>query len=270
MDWQALLTTVVNWATTAGIKLLVALILLFISFKLINFLARRIEKAAERKHADKTVSRTVSYAVKIGLKIVVAVCLIGYVGIDTGGLTALIASLGVGLGLAVNGALSNLAGGVLILLTRPFRIDDYIEAQGFGGTVEEIHITNTKLRTPDNKIIYIPNGSLSSGTIVNYSLQKTRRVEAVFSIAYDTDLEKAKGIASAVCQEHPLVLKDPAPFVRLSELGEHSIKLTVRVFVESADYWTVHFDLLETVKRRFDEAGIKIPYHQLDVHIQNK
>jgi len=269
MDWQALLTTVINWATTAGIKLLVALILLFISFKLINFLARRIEKAAERKHADKTVSHTVSYTIRIGLKIVVAVCLVGYVGIDTGGLTALIASLGVGLGLAVNGALSNLAGGVLILLTRPFRIDDYIEAQGFGGTVEEIHITNTKLRTPDNKIIYIPNGSLSSGTIVNYSLQETRRVDEVFSISYNADFKRAIAIIEELCQSHPSVLKDPAPFVRVTEHADSSLNITMRVFVKSADYWTVKFDMLEAVKERFDQEGIEIPYNRLDVQIRN-
>ena len=269
MDWQALLTTVINWATTAGIKLLVALILLFISFKLINFLARRIEKAAEKKHADKTISRTAAYVVRIGLKIVVLVCLVGYVGIDTGGLTALIASLGVGLGLAVNGALSNLAGGVLILLTRPFRIDDYIEAQGFGGTVEQIHITNTKLRTPDNKIIYIPNGSLSSGTIVNYSLQETRRVDEVFSISYNADFKRAIAIIEELCQSHPLVLSDPKPFVRVTEHADSSLNITMRVFVKSADYWTVKFDMLEAVKERFDQEGIEIPYNRLDVQIRN-
>ncbi len=269
MDWQALLNTVVNWATTSGLKLLVALILLFISFKIINLLSRRITKAAERKHADKTVSRTAAYVVRIGLKIVVLVCLIGYVGIDTGGLTALIASLGVGLGLAVNGALSNLAGGVLILLTRPFRIDDYIEAQGFGGTVEEIHITNTKLRTPDNKIIYIPNGALSSGTIVNYSLQETRRVDEVFSISYNADFKRAIAIIEELCANHPLVLKDPAPFVRITEHADSSLNITMRVFVKSADYWTVKFDMLEAVKERFDAEGIEIPYNRLDVQIRN-
>ena len=269
MDWQALLNTVANWATTAGLKLLVALILLFISFKIINLLSRRIAKAAERKHADKTISRTATYVVRIGLKIVVLVCLIGYVGIDTGGLTALIASLGVGLGLAVNGALSNLAGGVLILLTRPFRIDDYIEAQGFGGTVEEIHITNTKLRTADNKIIYIPNGSLSSGTIVNYSLQETRRVDEVFSISYNADFKRAIAIIEELCANHPLVLSDPKPFVRITEHADSSLNITMRVFVKSADYWTVKFDMLEAVKERFDREGIEIPYNRLDVQIRN-
>lgn len=269
MDWQAMLNTVVNWATTAGLKLLVALVLLFISFKIINLLSRRIAKAAERKHADKTISRTAAYVVRIGLKIVVLVCLIGYVGIDTGGLTALIASLGVGLGLAVNGALSNLAGGVLILLTRPFRIDDYIEAQGFGGTVEEIHITNTKLRTADNKIIYIPNGSLSSGTIVNYSSQETRRVDEVFSISYNADFKRAIAIIEELCANHPLVLKDPKPFARITEHADSSLNITMRVFVKSADYWTVKFDMLEAVKERFDREGIEIPYNRLDVQIRN-
>ena len=147
MDWQALLNTVVNWATTTGFKVLIAIVLLFISFKIVNLIARKIEKAGKKHNADKTIMRTLSYIFKLGAKIIVAVCLIGYVGIDTSGITALIASFGVCVGLAVNGALSNLAGGVLIILTRPFRVDDYIEAQGFSGTVEDIHITNTKLRT---------------------------------------------------------------------------------------------------------------------------
>ena len=164
---DSVINTVVNWATTSGIKLLVALIVLFVSFKLINIIARKIEKKGNKDKYDKTIMKALAYVFKIGLKLVIAVCLVGYVGIDTSGLTALVTSLGVCVGLAVNGALSNLAGGVLLILTRPFKIDDYIEAQGYSGTVEDIHITNTRLRTPDNKVVYIPNGALSSGNIVN-------------------------------------------------------------------------------------------------------
>jgi small conductance mechanosensitive channel len=269
MDWQAILNNLVNWATTAGIRLLIALVIMFISFKLINLIGRRIEKSADKHNADKTIMRTVSYIFKIGMKIVVAICLVGYVGINTSGLTALVTSLGVCIGLAVNGALSNLAGGVLIILTRPFRIDDFIEAQGYSGTVEDIHITNTKLRTPDNKVIYIPNGSLSSGSIVNYSLKDTRRVDEVFAIAYAADYEKAKQIITEIFEANPLVLKEPAPFIRMSEHAASSINITTRVWVKSEDYWTVKFDTLEQVKKNFDEAGIEIPFNQLDVHIKN-
>jgi len=137
-----------NWVATTGVKIVIALIVLFISFKVINFLARKIEKKANDKKADKTIMRTLAYLFRLGLKIVVAICLVGYLGIDTSGLTALVTSLGVCIGLAVNGALSNMAGGVLIILTRPFRVDDYIEAQGYSGTVTDIHLTNTKLVNP--------------------------------------------------------------------------------------------------------------------------
>ena len=269
MDWQSLLNSIVNWATSTGIKILIALVVLFVSFKIINVIARKIESSSEKHHSDKTIMRTVSYVFKIGMKIVVAVCLVGYVGIDTSALTALITSLGVCVGLAVNGALSNLAGGVLIILTRPFRIDDYIEAQGYSGTVEDIHITNTKLRTPDNKTIYIPNGALSSGTVVNYSLRDTRRVDEVFSISYGTDFNKAKQILSDLYEAHPLVMKDPAPFIRVSEHAASSINITVRVWVKSEDYWTVKFDMLEAVKAKFDAENIEIPFNQMDVHIRN-
>ena len=269
MDWQAILNSIQNWALTAGIRLLIALVLMFISFKVINFIGKRIEKSADKHNADKTIMKTVSYIFKIGMKIVVGICLVAYVGINTSGLTALVTSLGVCVGLAVNGALSNLAGGVLIILTRPFRIDDFIEAQGYSGVVEDIHITNTKLRTTDNKTVYIPNGPLSSGSIVNYSMKDTRRVDEVFSISYSSDFKKAKEILSQIIEEHPLVLKDPAPFIRVSEHSSSSISITTRVWVKSEDYWTVKFDMLETVKERFDAEGIEIPYNQMDVHIKN-
>ena len=268
MDWQQLLNTVVNWATTSGLRLLIALVLLFISFKLVNFFSRKILAVSEKKHLDKTISKTLAYLFKIGMKCLVAVCLIGFVGIDTSGITALIASLGVCAGLAVNGALSNLAGGVLLIITRPFRVDDYIEAQGYSGTVEDIHMTNTKLRTPDNKVVYIPNGALSSGNIVNYSEKDTRRVDLTFSISYADDFSKAKAIITDICDRHELILKDPTLTVRVSAHSASSIDIVTRAWVKSDDYWTVYFDLLESVKTAFDEQGIEIPFNQLDVHVK--
>ena len=172
-------------------------------------------------------------------------------------------------GLALNGALSNLAGGVLIILTRPFRVDDFIDAQGYSGTVEDIHITCTKLRTPDNKVVYVPNGALSSGTIVNYSEKDTRRVDFTFSIGYGDDFEKAKNTVMNILSSHELVLDDPAPMVRVSEHGASSINLVARGWVKSSDYWTVNFDVIEAVKAAFDKEGIEIPFNQLDVHVKN-
>lgn len=270
MDWQALLNTVVGWLTNTGVKIVVSILILIISFKIINVISKKIEKKGDNKKSDKTIMKTLGYIVKVGLKIVVVICLIGYLGIDTSGLTALVASLGVCVGLAVNGALSNLAGGVLIILTRPFKIDDYIEALGYSGTVVDIHITNTKLLTPDNKVVYLPNGTLANGEIVNYSEKDIRRVDFSFSIGYGDDFEKAKDIIKNICNEHELILKDPAPFVRVKEHGASSINITTRVWTKNADYWTVYFDLMESVKTAFDKEGIEIPFNQIDVHVKNK
>lgn len=271
MNWDEIWQTILGWLKTDGIKIVLALIMLLVSFRVITIVARKMEKRAmnSKKPLDKTLTKTFLYVFKIVLKILVVVCLIGYLGIDTSGITALIASLGVCAGLAVNGALSNLAGGVLLIITRPFKVDDYIDACGVSGTVEDIRITQTRLRTGDNKVVYIPNGTLSSSTIINYSEKDLRRIDMTFSIGYGDDFEKAKEIILNIINEHDLALKDPAPLVRVSEHGASSINIVTRVWVKSADYWTVNFDILERVKKAFDEAGIEIPFNQLDVHVKN-
>ncbi len=269
MDWNAILDTIVNWALNTGLRLIIALVILIISFKIINAIGRKIEKSYQKGKLDKTIAKVLSYIFKLGMKIVVAICLVGYVGIDTSGLAALVTSFGVCIGLAVNGAVSNLAGGVVIILTRPFKVDDFIEAQGYSGTVEDIHITCTRLRTGDNKVVYVPNGALSSGCIVNYSEKDTRRVDFTFAISYSNDFEKAKKIITDICSAHELVLKDQPVFVRVAEHGANGINIVTRVWVNSGDYWTVNFDILEAVKLAFDQEGIEIPFNQLDVHVKN-
>ena len=265
---DTIIDTVIGWCLNTGVKILIALVLLFVSFRIVTVVARKIEKKGNKDKFDKTVMKTLAYLFNIGMKVVIVICLIGYLGIDTSGLTALVASFGVCIGLAVNGALSNVAGGVLILVTRPFRVDDFIEAQGVSGTVEDIHMVCTKVRTGDNKVVYLPNGALANGNIINYSEKDTRRVDFTFSIGYGDDFEHAKKIVSDICSAHELVLKDPAPMVRVSEHGASSINLVTRVWVNSADYWTVHFDILEAVKAAFDKEGIEIPFNQLDVHVK--
>ena len=262
------LNSIIGWATTAGLRLLIAIVILIVSFKVINAVAKKIAKQGDKGKLDKTLAKTFAYLFKLAMKICIAICLVGYVGIDTSGLAALVVSFGACIGLALNGAVANLAGGVVILVTRPFKVDDFIEAQGVSGTVEDIHITCTRIRTGDNKVVYLPNGALSAGTITNYSEKDTRRVDFTFSIGYANDFEKAKAIVLDVCNAHELVLKDPAPMVRVSEHGASSINLVTRVWVNSGDYWTVNFDLLEAVKKAFDEQGIEIPYNQLDVHVK--
>lgn len=272
MDWQQVWQTVQDWLTNTGIKLLIAIAIMIVSFALINWLSKKIAKRAdkkveENKKIDKTIYKTVSYVVKVGLKVLVVLGLISYVGIDTSAITALIASLGVGVGLAINGTLSNFAGGVLILITRPFKDDDYIQACGYEGTVEDIRICHTRLRTTDNKVVYLPNGKLSTSEVVNFSEKDLRRVDLKFSISYSDDFEKAKTIIRKVCDANELVLKDPEPSVRVSAQSSSSIDISAKVWCKNADYWTVNFDMIENVKKAFDENGITIPFNQLDVHV---
>ncbi len=269
MDWNAFFSSILNWLLTEGIKIVIAFILLFIGFKLARYIAKKISGAMEKRHVDQTICNVTKHILNYGLKIVIIVCLLGYLGIETSGIAAVISSLGIAVGLAVQGALSNLAGGVLIIVTRPFRVNDFIEAQGISGTVEDINIIHTTLRTPDNKVVSLPNGSLANSNIINYSVKDTRRVDFVFSIGYTADYQKAQGIILDIFNRHELVLDDPAPFVRMSEHAASAINITARCWVKSADYWTVNFDVIETVKAEFDKNGIEIPFNQLDVHLDN-
>ena len=271
MDFEAFLNSLLNWAMTTGMKIIIAIVILIVSFRVITLLSRKIGKKLTngKKPLDKTITTTLAYVISITLKTLVVIALIGYLGIDTSGFAALITSLGVGIGLAVNGALSNLAGGALLIITRPFRVDDFIEASGYSGTVEDIHIVTTRLRTPDNKVVYIPNGTLSSGTIVNYSEKDIRRVDLQFSVGYNTGSELAKSIILELARSHGKVLREPEPFVRVSDHAESGIKILARVWTKSADYWDVNFDLIESVKAEFDKHGIRIPYNQIDVHVKN-
>lgn len=258
-----------GWCISTGIKILISVIILLISFRIITVLSRKITKKGDKEKYDKTIMKTLGYIFNIGMKVIVAVCIIGYLGIDTSGITALIASLGVCFGLAVNGAVSNIAGGVLIIVTRPFKVDDFIEAQGISGTVEDIHMTCTKIKTVDNKTVYVPNGALANGNIINYSEKDTRRVDFLFSIGYSSDYEKAKDIILQILSTHPLALEDNEPYVGMSAHNASSIDITARVWVKSGDYWTVNREVLEAVKKAFDENGIEIPFNQLDVHVKN-
>lgn len=262
--------TVLTWITSTGIRIVISLVLLIITFRIINKLAGKATKKLEQdEKLDKTLSRTLAYAIKIALKILVIVSIIGYLGIETTGISAVIASLGVCAGLAVNGTLSNLAGGVMLLITRPFKLGDYISAQGSDGTVEDIRICYTKIKTVDNKVVYLPNSALSTGTIINFSEDELRRVDLDFSVA-GNDPEKVRQILLGICESEELVLADPAPFARISDYGAgNGLKITLRAWCKSGDYWTVYFNLLDSAQKHFDEEKIVVPFNQLDVHIKN-
>lgn len=259
-----------NWAMTTGIKILAAILILLISFRIVTIISRRIEKKLEKSGKfDKTIIRTLSYAGRIVVKIVIATCLIGWLGVDTTGIAALIASLGVGVGLAVNGALSNFAGGILLLVTRPFKVGDYIVAQGAEGIVEDIRIISTKIVTLDNKVVHLPNGALSSGNIANYSEKEVRRVDLDFSVA-GNDPELVRSLILGVCEADEKVLKEPSTFVRVTDYGAgNGVKVTMRAWCKTEQYWDTYFDLLNGVRKAFEENKIVIPFNQLDVHIKN-
>ena len=266
MDIQALATK----ATEVGIKIIIALVVLFIAFGIINKISKGIEKlCAKSERLDKTVVSILGYVVRVALKVLVILGLVGYLGINTAGIATIIASLGVGVGMAINGAIANFAGGLLILVTRPFKVGDFIEAAGTIGTVQEIRLIHTKIATLDNKVVYLPNGTASGATVVNYSEKDTRRVDQVFHISYDSDAQKALEILKGLVERNPAVLKDPAPFAKISGALDSSVELTTRLWVKSADYWDVYFYMLENAKPAFDAAGISIPYQQIDVHMKN-
>ena len=268
--WENKFDEVLKWITTNGIKMLLALIVLFILFKIVNVIARRIKKNMIKRKCDPTFTIIITNLFRKGIKILLFVSYLAFVGIDTASIGAVIASCGVGIGLALQGSLSNLAGGIIIVIVRPFKLGDYIEAQGEGGTVEDIRIFFTYIVTPDNRTVMIPNGVLANGVIRNNSMKDRRRVDFKFQVSYDSDLKLVKDTLLKLVSKDERVFKDPAPFAQISEYGNSSITFTVRVWAKSTDYWNLYFSIMEQVKVEFDKKGIEIPYNKLDVTVTNK
>ncbi len=267
MNWQAFFNFLVEMVTSFGIKLLGAIIILFIGFKLIKWIKKFLLTSPKLTKLDDGIRSFLSSFAGIALYAVLFVTVAMILGVPVTSFITVLASCGVAIGLALQGSLSNFAGGVMILLFKPFKVGDYIEAAGESGTVSEISVVYTVLLTVDNKRITIPNGSITNSVIENYSAEPMRRVDLTFSTAYDSDINKVKEIIGQVITEHPLTLDKPEPFVRLSEHGDSALKFTTRVWCKNEDYWTVHFDVMESVKNAFDQNGIAIPYPQVDVHI---
>ena len=260
VTWGEVWEKIAGWLTSTGIKIVIAVLLLVVSFIIINAVTKAIYKRLQKRKADLTLSRVGTSTVRITLKVLVLVCLIGYLGIETASISAVIASVGVGISLAVQGTLSNFAGGVIIIVMRPFKIGDYITSNGVEGTVEDIKLFYTHIVTNDNKAVVIPNGSLANNVIVNASAKDTRRVDLVMQVAYGSDVTLVKEIIRTVCGANELVFKEPAPFVELSNMNESSLDFTVRVWCNRPDYWTVNFALIESIKKALDENGIEIPF----------
>ena len=241
-------------------KIITALVILVIGLFLIKLIINSAKKIMQKRDVDITLQKFLSNLGGWILKIVLFITVISQLGVATTSFAAIIAAAGLAIGLALQGSLANFAGGVLIMIFKPFKIGDFIQAQGESGTVKEIEIFTTKLNTPDNKEIIIPNGKLSNDNIINYSTEDTRRVDLTFGVGYDSDIKKTKETILEVANSHPLILKDPAVAVNVSELADSSINFFTRCWVKSGDYWTVKFDMTEQVKEALDKAGIEIPY----------
>lgn len=265
--WDSIFNSVIDWCKTKGLQFLIALVILIVCLILINLLARAIRNRLRKTKKTEMVANVIYKTIRVVLKVLVLFIFLGYIGIDMAGVSSIIASGAVAIGLAIQGSLSNIAGWIILIVTRPFRIGDYIIAQGESGTVEEINLFYTHLKTPDNKVVFIPNGTLSNGVITNVSSKDLRRLDEVFSISYNDDSEKAIKLIKEYVSNHELILKEPEPFVKVSNFADSSVDITMRVWLKKEDYWDVHFEVIDKVKKIFDENNITIPYNQLDVNI---
>lgn len=254
-----------------GPKLLLALVVLFVGMSVIKGFLRVLDKAMDRARIEVTLQRFLLSILGVGAKAILLVVFASMIGVETASLIAMLGAAGLAIGLALQGSLANLAGGVLILFFKPFKVGDFIEAQGFAGVVRDIQIFNTILTTADNQRIIIPNGSLSNGCMRNLSAEPTRRVDLALSISYDNDVNQARTVLLALAKSDSRVLVNPEPEVRQTGYGDSSLDLSLRVWVKTEDYWPVHFELLEQVKAVFDREQISIPYphRQLIVQKQN-
>jgi small conductance mechanosensitive channel len=257
----------VEMAISYGPKLVLAILTLLIGLWVINAFVRGVNRGFERSGMDVSLKTFLGSLISIGLKVLLVISVASMVGIETTSFIAVLGAAGLAVGLALQGSLANFAGGVLILIFRPYKVGDFITAAGESGTVQRIEIFSTILTTADNKTIIIPNGAISSGSITNFSTAETRRVDIVFGIGYDDDIRQAKDILEKLITSDDRILKEPAHLIVVSNLGDSAVDITTRSWVNAADYWGVHFDLLEKGKLALDEAGINIPYPQQDVHV---
>ena len=266
-DW--LPDLVKTYVVPLGLKLLAAVIVLILGRWVIKMIKKWMANGLMSRHGDATLHSFLSNLVSVVLYFFLIMAIVGILGINTSSLVALLASAGLAVGMSLGGTLQNFAGGVLIIMFRPFKVGDFIAAQGMEGIVSEIQIFNTHLLTTDNKEVILPNGALATGVMTNYSKQETRRVDWLFSIAYGDDYDKAKRVLRGLCDEDSRILKTPEPFVQLSKLNDSSVDITVRAWVNSADYWAVFFSMNEKVYKTFATEGLNIPFPQMDVHMKS-
>lgn len=263
---EQIIDRLVNWSIEVGKDILAAVLIYIIGRFVIKQISRLLAKILEKRKLEISVQTFLRSLVSLLLNLVLAFAIISKLGVETTSLAALLASAGVAVGMALSGNLSNFAGGLIILIFKPYKVGDYIETNDASGTVKEIQIFHTILATLDNKIIYVPNGTLSSDAVTNYSRQVTRRAEWVFGVEYGEDYERVKAVLERIIAADDRILKDPAPFIGLGALSASSVDIKVRVWTKSSDYWDVYFDMNRIVYATFNKEGIGFPFPQLTVH----
>ncbi|MFP4456895.1 MAG: mechanosensitive ion channel family protein [Halanaerobiales bacterium] len=258
---------IVTLLQTYALKILISILIILIGFKIIKWIKKLVRNFLDKSNIDITLRPFIMSIIDIGLKVLIVLSAIQQAGIEATSFVAILGAASFAVGLAFQGALSNFAGGVLLLTLRVFKVGDFIEAADQTGKVDAINIFNTVLITMDNKIVTIPNGNLSNSTIINYTAKGTRRLDLEFGIGYEQDIDKVKQVLFDIINNHELILKNPEPTVVVSGQGDSAVFFTTRTWVLSSDYINLKFDLLEKTKKRFDEEGISIPYPQMDIHL---
>ena len=258
----------INLSMTYLPKVLLAIIFLWVGLWLIKRICRLFDRTLSKRNVDASLSGFLHSVLDAILKVALVISVVTMIGIEMTAFVAVLGAAGLAIGMALSGTLQNFAGGVIILLLKPYRVGDFIEAQGYVGTVSEIQIFVTILKTPDNKTIIIPNSPLSTGSLVNYSIEATRRVDLSFGISYGDNIDQARAVIKQIVDADKRVLQDPEPFIQVGTLNNSSVDFVVRIWVTAEDYWGVHFDTIEAVKKAFDEAGITIPFPQQHVYMQ--
>ena len=266
-DWGQLLEMLQTKGIDFGINVVIALAIFYLGKMVISLVVRGIRKVMQRQEVDKTLETFVCNLVRMVLLVIVIIAAIGQLGIQTTSFIAIFGAAGLAVGLALQGSLSNFAAGVLIVLFRPYRVGDFIEAAGISGVVEQVQILTTILKTGDNKQIIVPNGQIMDSIITNYSANDKRRVDMVVGVSYDDDLDKVRSTIEELIAAEERVLEEPACTIAVSALADSSVNFVVRPWVKTADYWGVMFDLTEAIKKRFDKEGISFPFPQQDVHL---
>ena len=267
MNWDELLTIVQEQGVDLAINVAIAIAIFYIGKLVVSLIVRGMRKVMQRQEVDKTLETFVCNLVRMVLMVVVIIAAISQVGIETTSFIAIFGAAGLAVGLALQGSLSNFAAGVLIVLFRPYRVGDFVEAAGIAGVVEQVQILTTVLKTGDNKQIIVPNGQIMDSIITNYSANDKRRVDMVVGVSYEDDLDKVRATLEELIAAEDRILDDPAPTIAVSELADSSVNFVVRPWVNTADYWGVMFDMTEAIKKRFDKEGISFPFPQQDVHL---